>query len=146
MPNVATVLKSEISRLSKRVVKQQVAPIQSAATTQRKQLAALRKQVQQLQRQVALLQRAAEKSAPPVPSDDGGRQFRFTAKGLRSLRKRLDVSAEEFGTLVEVTGHTVFAWEGERSAPRSKHLPAIAALRKIGKREARARLDKLNGG
>ncbi len=146
MSNVASALKSEISRLSKRVVRQHVAPVQSATAAHRKQLGSLRKQLLELQRQVSALQRAAEKTRPPAEAPAEGSQVRFSAKGLRSLRKRLDLSAEEFGKLVEVTGHTIYSWESEKSSPRSKHLPAIAELRNIGKREARARLEKLNGG
>ncbi len=146
MSNVASVLKSEIARLSKRVVRQHVAPVQSATTAHRKQLASLRKQLQELQRQVSALQRTAAKSSPPADAPGDSAQIRFSAKGLRSLRKRLDLSAEEFGKLVQVTGHTIFSWEGEKSSPRPKNLPAIAELRNIGKREARARLEKLNGG
>jgi DNA-binding transcriptional regulator YiaG len=146
MSNVASVLKTEISRLSKRVVRQHVAPIQSATTANRKQLASLRKQLQELQRQVSALQRAAGKNHAPAEAPAESAQVRVTAKGLRSLRKRLDLSAEDFGKLVKVTGHTVYGWEGEKSSPQPKHLPAIAELRHIGKREARARLEQLNGG
>lgn len=145
MPNVATVLKSEISRLSAKVVRQQVTPIKSAMTSQRKQLAALRKQMQQLERQVSLLQRAAKNHSAPPPDSGESRQIRFSAKGLRSLRGRLGLSAEEFGKLVQVGGQTIYSWETAKSAPRPKHLPVIAGLRSIGKREARNRLEELNG-
>lgn len=145
MSNVASVLKSEISRLSKKVVRQHVAPIQSATRAQRKQLVALRRELLQLRRQVALLQRSAKKHQAPTESSGDARQFRFSTKGLQSLRKRLGLSAEEFGQLIQVSGKTVYTWESG-SSPRSKHLPAIAELRNIGKREARARLEQLNGG
>ena len=145
MPNVATVLKDEISRLSKKVVRQYVDPVRSTAAAQRKQLMAMRKELQQLQRQVALLQRSAERRPAPAQDNDDARKLRFSSKGLRSLRKRLDLSAEEFGKLVRVSGKTVYSWESGAS-PRAKHLPAIAALRKIGKREARARLEGHNAG
>jgi DNA-binding XRE family transcriptional regulator len=146
MSNIASAIKNEILRLAKRVVREYVAPIQSATTAHRKQLAALKKQLQELQRQVSQLQRAAGKNKPPVEAPVGDTQFRFTAKGFQSLRKRLGLTAEELGKLIDVDKQTIYKWEGESSSPRSKHLPAIAELRKIGKREARARLEKLNGG
>lgn len=142
MPNVAAVLKGEITRLSSKAVRHHIAPIRSATNTHRSQIAELKRQLHALQRQVALLQRLAEKALPREP-EAAGKQIRFTAKGLRSLRSRLDLSAEEFGQLVEATGKTVYSWEGGAS-PRAKYLPAIAALRKIGKREARKRLEELN--
>lgn len=145
MSNVASVLKSEISRLSKRVVRQHVAPVQSATTAHRKQLVSLRKQLQDLQRQVSALQRAAGKSSEPAATPAEGAQVRFSAKGFQSLRKRLGLTAEELGKLIQVDKQTIYKWERENSSPRSKHLPAIVELRNIGKREARERLEKLNG-
>lgn len=146
MPNVGEVLKSEISRLSKKVVKQQVGPLRSLAAGQRRQLAALNKQVQQLQREIAALRRSAAKSAPAAAEpEEGGTKNRFTAKGLRSLRARLDLSAEEFGKLVDVGAQTVYNWESEKNSPRATQVAAIAGLRKIGKKEARARLEELAG-
>lgn len=145
MPNVASVLKSEIARLSGKAVREHVAPIRSATNTHRKQLADLKRQLHQLQRQVAQLQKVTAKAAPQVPAD-ASTKFRFTAKGLRTLRRRLDLSAQEFGQLVQVGGQTIYSWEAEKSSPRPKQLPAIVELRKIGKREARARLDQLKSG
>ena len=43
MPNVGEVLKSEISRLSKKAVRQHLMPVQSATHAHRRQLAALKK-------------------------------------------------------------------------------------------------------
>jgi DNA-binding XRE family transcriptional regulator len=145
MSNVAAALKDEISRLSKKVVREHVAPVQSATTAHRKQLAALKKQVQELQRQVSQLQRALEKTKPPAKPPAEDTRIRFSATGFQSLRKRLGLTAEELGKLLEVDKQRIYKWEGGAS-PRSRHLPAIAELRTIGKREARARLEKLNGG
>jgi len=36
---------------------------------------------------------------------------------------------------------TIYNWESEKTKPQRTQVPAIAALRKIGKREARARLE-----
>lgn len=147
MPNIALVLKTEISRLSKKEVRALLRPVQQVSSSQRKQLANLRKQVQQLERQVAALVRGAEKRRPePAAADEEGISFRFTAKGLRSLRGRLGLSAEDFGQLVQVGGQTIYNWESQKTTPRRAQVPAIAALRKIGKREARARLEALGQG
>jgi DNA-binding transcriptional regulator YiaG len=140
MPNVGEVLKSEISRLSKKTVRQHLTPVQAATNAHRKQLAALKKQVQQMAREITALRRASAKTAPVAEAEETKGNNRFTAKGLRSLRKRLDLSAEEFGRLVSVGGQTVYNWESEKNTPRAAQIAAIAALRKIGKKEARARL------
>src|SRR5262249_6312278 len=144
MPNVGTILKDEITRLSKKVVRELVGPLQASASAQRKQLAALKKQVQEQQRELAQLRRAAERARPQAEPSEG-KQHRVTAKGLITLRAKLGLSAEDFGLLAGVTGHTVYGWEKERGAPRPAQVEAIAALRSIGKREAQRRLEELRG-
>ncbi len=143
MPNVGAILKDEITRLSKRVVREHIDPIHSVTSAHRKQLAVLKKQVQQLQREIALLRKNSTQ-ARTKPEAVNGTQFRFSAKGLKSLRSRLSLSAEDFGRLVNVGQQTIYNWENEKTIPRSTQVPAIAELRGIGKREARQRLDALN--
>jgi DNA-binding XRE family transcriptional regulator len=141
MPNIASVLKGEIVRLSSKAARQHVAPVQSATVTLRKQMAALRKQLHQMERDVAALKRESSRKQP-IPELAQDTKVRFTAKGLRSLRGKLGLSADEFGRLVGVSQQTIYSWEGEKSHPRLAQVPAIAALRKIGKREARSRLEE----
>ena len=68
---------------------------------------------------------------------------KFSPKGLLAKRKRLGLSAAEFGKLVGVTGQTIYKWEKGLSKPRDKQLAALAAVRNMGKKEALARLKEL---
>ena len=52
-------------------------------------------------------------------------------------------SAADFATLLGVSGQSVYKWEHGEARPRARQLEAIAALRGIGKREAAARLEKM---
>jgi DNA-binding transcriptional regulator YiaG len=70
--------------------------------------------------------------------------MRFVAKGLRSQRNRLGLSAAEFGKLVGVSAQSVYNWERKLATPRPGQLTSLAALRGIGKREAHARLEQLS--
>lgn len=144
MPNVGEVLKSEISRLSKKAVRQHISPIQAAASGYRMQMAALKKQVQQLQREVAALHRASAHRTT-APADADGTAHRFSAKGLKSLRSRLGLSAADFGQLLKVGGQTIYNWENEKTSPRPAQVAALAELRKIGRREAAKRLEAPSG-
>lgn len=145
MPNVGAILKSEITRLSRKTVREQIGPLHTTTNSLRKQHAALKKQVQELQRELAQLRRASER-ARPEPEAVNGTQHRFSAKGLKSLRDRLDLSAGDFGLLLDVGGQTIYNWESEKTIPRPAQLPAIAELRSIGKREARRRVEALQNG
>jgi DNA-binding transcriptional regulator YiaG len=144
MPNIASVLKNEISRLSNKAARQHVAPVQSTTAALRRQVAALKKQVQMLEREMAALKRQLAAAGPDRGAEEesnGDARVRFTAKGLRSLRGRLGLSAEEFGRLLQVGAQTIYNWESQKTQPRRTQVPAIAALRKLGKREVRARLN-----
>lgn len=42
------------------------------------------------------------------------------------------------GKLIGVSGLSIYHWEGGKSRPRDKYLPAIAALKKLGRKNATA--------
>src|SRR5262245_31071334 len=100
MPNVGAVLKEEITRLSRRELRRQLRTLKSVSAKARGHIAALRKQIIGLQREVSdLRKRAFARSAEAATSTDGA-NTRFVAKGLRSHRARLGLSAEAYGRLV----------------------------------------------
>jgi DNA-binding transcriptional regulator YiaG len=149
LPNLASVFKAEIARIARREVKTQVEPL-------KKQLAASRAEVTSLKRRLSDLEKGAkakrtERSAESAAADtfqpkaDENRfRFRFRASGLASNRKRLGLSAEQFGKLVGATGQSVYAWEAGKTVPRGKSLAAIASIRGIGKKEVAKRLAELD--
>lgn len=139
MPNIATILKAEITRLARKEVKSQVNSTRRINTQQRSDLADLKRRVQELERVVARLTKGAKKPAAPT-SEDAMSVTRFTAKGLASQRRRLGLSAEDFGRLVGASALSVYKWEGGKAKPRAKFMPAIAAVRTMGKKEAAKRL------
>lgn len=57
-----------------------------------------------------------------------------------SQRRRLDLSVEQLGQLVGASGQSVYNWESGKARPRAKHLPALAALKTMGKKAAAEQL------
>ncbi len=142
MPNIGTVLRQEITRLSRRETRSEIDTMRKATAQHRHDLAALKRQIAALERQVALLSRkvlAAPAGAAPAPAA-AGRKVRFAAKGLRAQRERLRLSAGDFGRLLGVSAQAVYNWERGSVRPRATQIAKIAGLRTIGKREAQARL------
>jgi DNA-binding transcriptional regulator YiaG len=144
MPNIAVLLKEEIARLSRKQVRGQVDPVRKASGQHRHDIASLKRQVAKLERQVALLERKVL-DAPAAVTGSNGKQIRFVAKGLRSQRERLGLSAAQYAALLGVSTQSIYNWERNVTRPRSEQVAAIAALRGMGKREAMARLGRLNG-
>ena len=66
---------------------------------------------------------------------------RFSAKSMAAQRKRLGLSAAECGLLIGASAQSVYNWEEGKVRPRAQHLPAIYALRNLGRRQANEILD-----
>lgn len=142
MPNLHTVLKSEITRLARKEARAAVEPL-------RKANAGYRREIAELKRQMAALQKATRGAARPSPAatastDESKPATRFVPKGLKSLRARLGLSANDFGRLVGASGQSVYNWETGKAIPRPSQRATLAAMRSLGKREAAARLEALD--
>ena len=144
MANIGSVLREEISRLSRKEGRSLVDPTKKITAQHRKDIAALKRQIALLERQVKMLSRKMLGSSSAAPSaPDAATRVRFVAKGLRSQRNRLGLSAADFGKLVGVSAQSIYNWEHEVAHPRSEQLEKLASLRGLGKREAAERLKPL---
>ncbi len=147
MPNLAATLKAEISRLARKEVRAETESLRKTVAALRVDLQATKKKLRELEAQA---RKTSRPRLAPTASSEGSTvapdaKFRFSAKGLASNRKRLGLSADDFGRLVGATGQAVAGWERGANKPREKYLPAIAELRGVGKREVAKRLDALRG-
>jgi transcriptional regulator with XRE-family HTH domain len=68
---------------------------------------------------------------------------RFSPRWGKAQRRRLKLSAADYGKLVGVAGLTIYHWEAGKSRPRKAQLDSLVAVRGIGKREALAKLAAL---
>jgi DNA-binding transcriptional regulator YiaG len=134
-------LKTEIARIAKKEVRAELKQIKQFAVQQRSENAALKRRVTQLE---LALKRAskAQAAVPAVPNEvEAGPSLRFRAGGFASLRKKLNLTAAEMAKLLNVSPQSVYHWEIGKSRPRSSQLPAISAVRKMGKKEVTERLS-----
>jgi len=142
MPNIATTLKAEISRVARKEIRCETDSLAKSTRQQRTEMAALKKRVLELERLVHRLAKTQPARPAPTPAKDA-ELLRFTPKGLASHRKRLGLSADELGRMVGASGQTIYNWESGAARPRASFMPAIAALRRIGKKQARSVVDGL---
>ena len=145
MPNIATALRDEIKRLSRQQSRTQIGPTKKATAVHRRDIALLKRQVVLLERQVkSLLRRQASVSSVAqagVPEP----KARFVAKGLRSHRDRLGLSAESLGKVLGVSAQSVYNWESGKARPRQDQVAKLSQLRKVGKRQVMAFLAQQAG-
>ena len=142
MPNIGTVLKSEISRVSRKEVRGETQGLKKSVAQYRAQIADLKRRMQSLERQVSRLGKVTAKSAGVDVAEEPARQIRFSAKSLLAQRRRLGLSAAALARLLGVSALSVYKWESGNTRPRAKQIEAIAALRSMGKREVAQRLEE----
>lgn len=149
MPNIATVLKDEISRLARKELRGENQALKKASVQYRADIAALKRRVQAMEQAIRRLQksegRGSRGAAASVAEADeaAGKPMRFSAKGLAAQRARLGLSAADAAALMGVSAQSVYKWEDGKTRPRAAQMPAIVALRRLGKTEAAERLAKL---
>ena len=137
MANVASALKEEISRIARKELRREIAPLKKVSATHRSEIAALKRRLADLERQLSKVIRAAPSASLASANDESGVEgTRFSAKSMSSQRRRLGLSAADVGLLVGATAQSVYNSEEGKARPRAQHLPAIFALRVLGRRAA----------
>jgi len=146
MPDVGSLLKSEIRRLAKKEARVAVAHAQRRVAQHRRDIAKLRHIIQDQATRIARLEAAGRNPAladgKQLDLPDGAR---FSPRSLKAQRKRLGLSAALYGKLVGVTGQTVYAWEHRHSRPRPTQMAAWYASRSLSKQQAMERLGLPSG-
>jgi len=137
MSNVASVLKEEISRVARKEIRREISALKKSSQTHRSEIAALKRRVVELERQMRRLGRGGQSSSSAAANEDAvSPGTRFSARSMASQRKRLGLSAAECGLLIGASAQSVYNWEDGKARPRAQHLPAIFALRSLGRRQA----------
>ena len=89
---------------------------------------------------------AKVEAAQPAPAaEPAGREW-ISGKGIKSLRRKLGVSQGDFAKLVGVSDQAVYMWESKPGMLKLRDTTkaSVFAVRGIGAREAKARLEVLN--
>ena len=144
MANLASILSDKIRRVARREIRGQTQKTRRITAQHRRDIAALKRQVAALARTVAFLEKQEQRrvaSPPAAPQEAKG--VRFSARSVKAQRARLGLSAKDFGRLVGVAALTIYSWESGKFRPRAKQLAGLAAVRHLGRREARQRLEMI---
>jgi DNA-binding transcriptional regulator YiaG len=144
MPNIASILKSEISRVARKEVRAEIETLKKTSVLHRSSIAALRRQVSGLEKELRRVTKGSARSVPVATSDapESGPPRRFSATRLAAHRGKLSLSAADYGKLVGVTGQAVYNWEQGKARPKAEQLERLAFVRGLSKREV---AELLNG-
>ena len=140
MPNFAQSIKNEITRLARKEIRSETLSLRKSSTQHRKEISELKRQAAELKAEVKRIGKLYDVGISSQKSRDEKLTHRFSAKSVIAQRKRLGISANDFGKLVGVSAVTIYAWEQGRSRPRKAQIRALGSVRTFGKKQARVKL------
>lgn len=143
MPNIASILRAEISRVARKEVRAEIETLKKASVAHRASIAELRRQVSAPEKELRRVAKGAARSTTASDSDAEaatGTKRRFSATRLVAHRAKLGLSAAIYGQLIGVSGQTIYHWEQGKARPRAAQLENLAAVRDLGARELAERL------
>lgn len=143
MPNIASILKAEISRVARKEVRTEIETLKKASVAHRASIAELRRQVSAVEKELRLAAKGVMRADEAARSEDeeAGTKRRFSATRLAAHRSKLGLSAASYGQLVGVSGQTIYHWEQGKARPRAAQLESLATVRTLGTREIAERLS-----
>lgn len=145
MPNVASVLKQEISRIAWKEVHGIMKGVAPSFTALKKSNSSYKKRIAQLEAKVAKLERQlGAKEAIKLPKPEQLEHSRLGASNVVKLRKKLGLTRAEMAKLIGASTNSIFLWENGKANPRAAAKAKIIALRSLGRRELKKLLAELD--
>lgn len=142
MPNIASVLKDEITRLARKEMRAHIDPLRAQLLAQRKAITALKQELSQLHRDIGKLSKGTRPGPQKADPNQAGKPSRYSGALLRKLRERLDLSRDAFAPLIGASPQAVYNWEQTETRPRQEFLDKIALIRGLSKAQVQELLEQ----
>ena len=145
MSSLATTLTQEIRRIARKEARAEVITLRRQSAQYRRDIAALKRAVDAQAKELAFLRKQEKKRLVEQPKPTKAQDARFSPRWLKAHRQRLGLSGASYAKLVGASELSIYNWENGKASPRAPQRAKLAAVRSLGKREARKRLDMLGG-
>jgi DNA-binding transcriptional regulator YiaG len=146
MPNIAAVLREEIARVCRREMRKEMNKLRKDVVWLKKNNADLKKRVGDLERENRLVKTQVKRQTDvSIPSREDLQKMRVTGNMVRKLREKLDLTQQQLGMLMGVSGQSVYQMERREGSLRlrDKTRAALQRVRQMGKREAARQVEEL---
>lgn len=147
MPNYASVLNDEISRIARKEIKAEVTPLAKRTLELRKKVSSQAKQIADLEAKLAKLEKelGIEEVIPVTLSEEDVNKTRVTPQYIANVRSKYELSRNDMALLLDVNANSIYLWETGRAIPRNDAKAKIIQLREMGKRKVKELLDEFIG-
>lgn len=147
MPNVAKLLKEEIERLARKEIRKSTDALHKENLALRRTLAELKRRLDAVEKAERKSTRVLKEVQPKTAAEETAAEAlgaRFSGKTIRNMRQKWNITQGELALLAGVSSQAVYQWERKegRLRLRNSTLEALAALRPMGVREVRKRIEE----
>lgn len=144
MPNYASVLNDEISRIARREIKAEVTPLAKRNLELRKKVSTQAKQIAALEAKLSKFEKALgiEDVIPVSMTEEEVNKGRVTPKYISNVRSKYELSRNDMAFLLDVNANSIYLWETGRANPRWEAKAKVIQLRNMGKRKVNELLDE----
>lgn len=144
MPNLSSLLKAEISRISRKEIKASVKSVKNSNADLKKNIADLKKRVLALESQIKKLQPLFPAQEKADVSQEAMKKASFSSRNIKALRTRLGISQGDFAKLLGVSSQAVYMMEnkGGKLRLRQNTIKKLLAIKDIGRKEAKRMLEE----
>ena len=147
MGKLEATIKTEIMRLAKRELQKVSVPLKRDVRSLKITVSQLRKAVVPLERFAAHQQEELAKREIRLEiTPEDLKKSRFSPRLIRSLRKKLKITQKELAILLGVTVGATHQWEIGKFTPKAEKKAALAALRKLRRRDVKRLLEGRSSG
>lgn len=146
MSTFANSLKSEIARIARKELKDELTALRKSAGHHRSEIAGLKRDLKALQQQYKALAKGVQSAGKQAEPNQSARASRgtFDASKLAEYRAHLGVTQAQLAVLLHASSLSVYKWESGKVQPRAAQLERINAVLKVGKRAALRQLETLS--
>lgn len=144
MSTLINSLKSEIARVARKELKEDLQALRKVTTSHRSEIAALKRQVKSLTtalKAVTKTSKAGRKISQASEEPAAAPGIRYSAERLAALRNKFGITQTQMASLLGVSYLSVHKWEAGAAQPRAAQLQKIALVSKMGKREVLQKLQ-----
>lgn len=144
MANFSGLFQAEVTRLSKKAVRQETAPLKAQihklraeAVTTKRALLYLKRELDRMQKELS----AANKAKPIVVAESSPTHRRYSAKMLAGFAQKHDLSGPQLAKILGGTPASAYSWlKGLR--PRQRYIDVFHEVKGLSKSEIAERLAK----